>query len=629
MSVAPAATVAEAETAQLGAAHSATSLADSLNLESANSAADVASRVATREATMLLLESATARGVATVDAAAAIADAIGTLFREASEVSALALASAAVAIDAAVDAAVVGAAHGTLSGHMLERLARAIGAAIAVGSARGPLPLPLTESGGTGGTSARRALSGGGGVEAGSGGSETGGGFEAGSGAMDDAPSLVPLPAIGVANLSTLSEPLANALRGQKSAEGLRAAAGVRLYNASVRLALVTMRPQRAALPMDGARTERELAVHPWMGVHAVWRTPCDPLLRPAALRLGIQRPASSVDAYGRDGRRPPWQTRLAEDWGEATSWGSVAIDLTDVCDYQEPATATATDAAPTRRTLFGREEGVVAPASRHARRGLRFAYADLNLALISLANDPYAAGPPHETPPPSTRVVSLAIEHVLPNRSVSGEDATSELLPSVTPRLRQTPITLPLLPPSHVRLTDHLVEGANQTLDGRFTNVTWVCVMPPPLPDAPPAMPPPPLPPYAPPSPPWLPPPSPPPLPPMPPPSPPPPSPPPPMAPPPPPPPPFGCTESVALNYRSFAIVDDGSCILGGCTDGLASNFDPRATYNGARTPNPASRALADASHAWGTSATTTSHTHAPSRTICCRSQLPSHAHI
>ena len=112
-------------------------------------------------------------------------------------------------------------------------------------------------------------------------------------------------------------------------------------------------------------------------------------------------------------------------------------------------------------------------------------------------------------------------------------------------------------------------------------------------------------------------------------PPSPPPPSPPPPMAPPPPPPPPFGCTESVALNYRSFAIVDDGSCILGGCTDGLASNFDPRATYNGARTPNPASRALADAWHAWGTSATTTSHTHAPSRTICCRSQLPSHAHI
>ena len=83
--------------------------------------------------------------------------------------------------------------------------------------------------------------------------------------------------------------------------------------------------------------------------------------------------------------------------------------------------------------------------------------------------------------------------------------------------------------------------------------------------------------------SPPPLPPPSPPPPsppPPLPPPSPPPPS-PPPLPPPPSPPPPYGCTNSVSLNYRAFAIEDDGSCIVGGCIDSLSPRFTPDATYD------------------------------------------------
>merc|ERR1711907_573200 len=66
------------------------------------------------------------------------------------------------------------------------------------------------------------------------------------------------------------------------------------------------------------------------------------------------------------------------------------------------------------------------------------------------------------------------------------------------------------------------------------------------------------------------------------PPPSPPPPSPPPPSPSPPPLPPPSppvtGCTNSFALNYLVNAVVDDGTCIVGGCTDSRASNYDPTA---------------------------------------------------
>ena len=41
-----------------------------------------------------------------------------------------------------------------------------------------------------------------------------------------------------------------------------------------------------------------------------------------------------------------------------------------------------------------------------------------------------------------------------------------------------------------------------------------------------------------------------------------------------------LGCTDSMAFNYDSLAIVDDGSCvaILGGCTDSTAFNYDLNA---------------------------------------------------
>ena len=118
--------------------------------------------------------------------------------------------------------------------------------------------------------------------------------------------------------------------------------------------------------------------------------------------------------------------------------------------------------------------------------------------------------------------------------------------------------------------------------------------VLPPP-PSAPQPSPPPPDPPRPsdPPPPPSPPPPSPPPpSPDVPPPSPPPPSPPPPSPLPPPPrppnpsppmpsPPPGGCTNPAALNYRSFATVDDGTCQLGGCMDSRAQNFNACSTYD------------------------------------------------
>jgi len=52
------------------------------------------------------------------------------------------------------------------------------------------------------------------------------------------------------------------------------------------------------------------------------------------------------------------------------------------------------------------------------------------------------------------------------------------------------------------------------------------------------------------------------------------------------PPPPPFGCTDSNALNFRHFAIVDDGSCEVGGCTDSALLEFNPAATYDDGSCP-------------------------------------------
>jgi len=47
------------------------------------------------------------------------------------------------------------------------------------------------------------------------------------------------------------------------------------------------------------------------------------------------------------------------------------------------------------------------------------------------------------------------------------------------------------------------------------------------------------------------------------------------------PPPPPMGCNIPQALNFHPQAVVNDGSCILGGCMDSRAPEYDPRATYN------------------------------------------------
>ena len=100
-----------------------------------------------------------------------------------------------------------------------------------------------------------------------------------------------------------------------------------------------------------------------------------------------------------------------------------------------------------------------------------------------------------------------------------------------------------------------------------------------PPPPSPPPPLPPPPSPPPSPPPP--SPPPSPPP--PSPPPPSPPPLPPPPSPPPLPPPPPDGCMDSTALNYRTFAVIEEDApqCIKGGCADVLAPNYNPDATFD------------------------------------------------
>ena len=41
------------------------------------------------------------------------------------------------------------------------------------------------------------------------------------------------------------------------------------------------------------------------------------------------------------------------------------------------------------------------------------------------------------------------------------------------------------------------------------------------------------------------------------------------------------GCTDSLAFNYDSSALIDDGSCIYIGCTDPIALNYNINATID------------------------------------------------
>ena len=47
-----------------------------------------------------------------------------------------------------------------------------------------------------------------------------------------------------------------------------------------------------------------------------------------------------------------------------------------------------------------------------------------------------------------------------------------------------------------------------------------------------------------------------------------------------------MGCTISYALNYRPFAMVDDGTCVVGGCTDSELPEFEPLATFDDGSCP-------------------------------------------
>jgi len=50
--------------------------------------------------------------------------------------------------------------------------------------------------------------------------------------------------------------------------------------------------------------------------------------------------------------------------------------------------------------------------------------------------------------------------------------------------------------------------------------------------------------------------------------------------------PPPYGCTASTALNYNDFAVMDDGSCVQGGCMDSRFDAFKPSATFDDGSCP-------------------------------------------
>ena len=46
------------------------------------------------------------------------------------------------------------------------------------------------------------------------------------------------------------------------------------------------------------------------------------------------------------------------------------------------------------------------------------------------------------------------------------------------------------------------------------------------------------------------------------------------------------GCTARTALNYRPFAVTDDGSCVQGGCMDSRFDAFEPVATFDDGSCP-------------------------------------------
>ena len=48
----------------------------------------------------------------------------------------------------------------------------------------------------------------------------------------------------------------------------------------------------------------------------------------------------------------------------------------------------------------------------------------------------------------------------------------------------------------------------------------------------------------------------------------------------------PYGCTARTALNYRPFAVTDDGSCVQGGCMDSRFDAFEPGATFDDGSCP-------------------------------------------